>query len=90
MDFEAFLKAFKKFIEQVAPALAVILWNYEEAKIEDAKDETKEEQLELTLELNHEKVDQENSGKSDLSIIESSLNGESGKGGTGQPDSNNK
>ena len=35
----AFLQILKDFIQQFAPAIAVALWNYEEDKVQKAKDE---------------------------------------------------
>lgn len=77
----AFLNAVRKFIEEFAPALAVMLWNYEEAKVGEANNEKTKAQLELQIEKNHEAVDQKYIGRDDFAILNDAIhNG----GGTGQ------
>jgi len=84
VDINALIAAIKGFIEEVAPALAVMLWDYTEAKDEEAKNEARKAKTQLQEEINHETVDKENAGKSDSDILLSSI-GCSGASGTGQP-----
>ncbi len=53
----------------MAPAIAVMLWNYEESKVDLYKNEALKSSVDLELEKNHEFV--ENSGVSDASIVDS-------------------
>jgi phage I-like protein len=82
-----FIKALKALIEEFAPTLAVLLWNYEEAKVDEVKNEVRKANVQLEMEFNHETVDKENSGKSDADIINSAINSEqSGNGQSGKGD----
>jgi hypothetical protein len=83
VSFSEFVKAFKGFIEAIAPALAVMLWNYTQAKDEEAKNETRKAKTELQMEINHETIDKANAGKSDADILRASI-GCGGASGTGQ------
>lgn len=80
MTFDDLIKAIKAFIGAIAPALAVMLWNYTESKEEELKNETRKAKTELELETNHEAVDKANDGKSDIDILESSISNNQGSG----------
>lgn len=80
MTFDDFLKAIKAIIEEFAPTLAVILWNYEEAKVDEAKNETLDANLKLELEKNNETINSKYVNSSDLDVIDDAI----GKGSGGQ------
>lgn len=84
VDFEKLLKALRSFIEEIAPALAVMLWNYTESKNEELKNEARKAKTDLQMELNHEKVDKENAGKSDADILHAAIDSDESKSGGGQ------
>lgn len=78
-----FLNALRKFIETVAPALAVALWNYKESQVVAA--EQQKEAAELAVKnLQDEKTIRENfAGKSDAVIIDEILSSVATR--TGEP-----
>jgi hypothetical protein len=88
VDINALIVAIKGFIEEVAPALAVMLWDYTEAKEEESKNEARNAKVQLELEENHETIDKANAGKSDDDILRSSIGcgGASGRGQLGSGD----
>ncbi len=75
----ALLDAIQKFIEEFAPAIAVALWNFEESKVTEAKNETLDANLKLELEKNSEKVNAKYANSSDLDVINDAI-GSSGDG----------
>ncbi len=66
---EVVLGFVKDLIETAWPAAAVMLWNYEETKVDAAKAETQDTQVKLQVEKNHESVDQKYQGSSDSDIV---------------------
>lgn len=84
VDFEKFINALKALIEAMAPALAVMLWNYTESKNEEAKNEARKAKTDLQMELNHEQIDKENAGKSDADILHAAIDHDESKSGRGQ------
>lgn len=57
----------------MAPALAVILWNYQESKIEQAKNETLDAKVKLELERNHVEVDKANANLTDMDVVSNAI-----------------
>lgn len=84
VGFNEFLKLLKALIEELAPALAVMLWNYGDAKNEESKNEARKAKTELQMELNHEKVDKANVGKSDADILHDAINSNKSESGRRQ------
>jgi hypothetical protein len=84
---DAFLNALQKLIETLAPALAVMLWNYEETKVEQADNAKADAQLELKLEKNHEAIDSKYADSSDADIVNDAIL--NGGGPTGQLETDN-
>lgn len=82
MTVAQFLELLKQIIEEAAPALAVMLWNYDQSKIDQAKMQTNKVLMELQLEKNHNEIDEQNSGKSDSDIINDAIS--KGRSGGGQ------
>lgn len=81
MSFNDLLAWIKALIEELAPAIAVMLWNYEERKIEEANHKAMNAELKLQLEKNHDKVDAKYADKSDVDILNDAI--ESGGGQSG-------
>ncbi len=79
---KVFLDWLKAFIQQLAPTLAVLLWDYEQEQIAQAKSEKEIAELALQKEKNNEKVDSENANKSDLDIVDDAI--KRSKSGHGQ------
>ena len=75
------LDALRKFIEEWIPALAVALWSYEEAKVDQAKSETEQAQVALQVEENHESVDQKYVGVPDSDVVNDAISNGGGSGG---------
>ncbi len=73
-----YLKILKDFIEQFAPAIAVALWNYQSEKVQAAKDEALDAQVNLELEKNHEAVDKANSNLSDMDVVSNAIKDDGG------------
>jgi hypothetical protein len=73
MSVERFLTLLKQLIEEFAPTLAVMLWNYDQKKLGEQESKTKQAEVELQLEKNHEQIDRDNVGKSDSDIIDDAL-----------------
>jgi hypothetical protein len=82
----AFLNALRKLIEEFAPALAVFLWNYEQAKVGEATDKELQAQMELQIEKNHEAVDKKYIGRDDIDILNDAI--ANAGSGTGQLEGN--
>jgi hypothetical protein len=79
MTVQQFLDWIKGLIEESAPALAVMFWDYEQSKEDEIKHEASDAQLQLQLEKNHEEIESINSGKSDNDIINEAIaSGDSG------------
>lgn len=86
----ALVDLIKFIIEQMAPAVAVALWNYEESKVGQARASQELAEVKLQLEKNHESVDAKYLGKSDLDVVNDAVfsdgGGQLGAGdGTGSP-----
>lgn len=95
MTLQEFLTWIKGLIEASAPALAVILWNYDQSKINEANNKTLDAQVSLEIEKNHESVIASNANKSDLDIVNDAIVSGSGQSCSSdkenrQPDSGTK
>lgn len=82
MNLNDLLKLLKELVEEFAPALAVALWNYEESKVDEAKNEALDAKVNLELEKNHESVDEKYKDCPDIAIVNDAI--AAGGGGTGQ------
>ncbi len=69
----AILDAIQKFIEESLPALAVLLWNFEESKVNEEKHKTLDAQVNLELEKNHEEINTKYANSSDLDVINDAI-----------------
>jgi cell division protein FtsB len=67
------LAALEKFIKDNWSGLAVILYSYEEQKVDHAKQEEKTAELKEKLAENESEIRKANSGKSALDIIDEQL-----------------
>lgn len=62
----AFLTSIFYWLKDQGPAFALLIYDWQNAEKEKAIVAEKEAQFELKIEKNHEKVDQDNSGVSDV------------------------
>lgn len=81
-----FLNALRKLIETIAPALAVMIWDYEQAKLDEAKNDARDAAVQLQIEKNHEEIDAKFAGKSDADIVLDGIDSD----GAGQPGGDDK
>lgn len=88
MTLNEFLLWLKKLIEETAPAIAVMLWNYEESQVQEAKNEALDAKVNLDLEKNHESVEQKYHDCPDIAIVDDAINADNG--GSGQSGSRSK
>jgi hypothetical protein len=87
---KAILEFIKDLINTIWPALGVMLWNYEETKVDAAKAEAQDTRVQLQVEKNHETIDEKYVDKSDLDVINDVIGNVDGSGGqSGQGDSAN-
>src|SRR5579884_2404874 len=70
-----------KFAQDNMSALGLLLWNFEEARVQSAKAAADKAQTDLQVEKNHESVDQKYSGKSDADIVNDAVINGGGSGG---------
>lgn len=61
-----FLKTIFNWIKEQGPAFAILIYEWQNAKVQKAIKAQKEAEFDLTIEKNHEKVDSDNVGISDI------------------------
>lgn len=83
-----FLTWIKSLIEELAPALAVMFWNFEQTKVIQANNEKLKAETSLQIEKNHESVDAKYANSSDIDIVNDAIL--EGSGGNGQPKPSNE
>ncbi len=81
MSWDELIKTIEELIEKFAPAIAVLFWDYEEKKVDEAKNEALDSKTILELEKNREKINEKYDGDSDLDIINEACASDGGPSG---------
>jgi len=84
-----FLNALRKLIETFAPALAVMIWDFQQEKLDEAKTDARDAVVQLQIEKNHEAINEKYAGKSDADVLLDGIDSD-GTGQSGATDKTNK